>query len=155
MERSQNVQNRSGRRWERSRNDKGGENGGFGGHFGIVLGVILGSFWPPGVLLGRFGGPRRVPRVSKSVKMSILKLFNNFKELLERSKSVQNRSGRRWERSRSDKGGENGGFGGHFGVVLGSFWGPFWGHFGGRKVSSKKRVEKVKIVFSCRRHADF
>ena len=35
--------------------------------------------------MGRSGGPRRVPRVSKSVKMWILKLFNNFKEVLKSS----------------------------------------------------------------------
>ena len=55
----------------------------FGGHFE----VILGSFWALGVLLGRSGGSRRVPRVSKSVKMLILKVFNNFKEVIKSSGS--------------------------------------------------------------------
>ena len=64
----------------------------FWNHFGFILesfgdhlGVILKSFWALGMLLGRSGGPRRVPRVSKSVKMLILKLFNNFKEVLKSS----------------------------------------------------------------------
>ena len=56
-----------------------------GGSFWSNFGVVWGAFWALGVLLGRSGGPRRVPRVSKSVKISILKLLNKVKEVLKNS----------------------------------------------------------------------
>ena len=84
--------------------------------------------------MGRFGGPRTVPRVSKSVKMFILKLFNNFKEVLKSS----------WSDLRASKiapGGAGNGPGAtkdakmmDLEVILGSFWGSFWG--------SKSVIEK-------------
>ena len=87
--------------------------------------------------------------------MSILKLFNNFKEVIKSS----------WSDLRASKiapGGAGNGPGAtkevnirFWGIILGSFWDSFWGHFGSRNVSSKKKVERVKIGFSCRRRADF
>ena len=104
-----------------------------GGSFWSNFGVVWGSFWALGVLLGRSGGPRRIPRVSKSVKMWILKLLNNFKEDLKSS----------WSDLRASKigpGGVGNGPGAtkeakmvDLGVILGSFWGSFWGHFGVEK----------------------
>ena len=90
--------------------------------------------------------------------MSILKLFNDFKEVLKSS----------WSDLRASKiapGGAGNGPGAtkevnmvDLGVILGSFWGRFGVHLGVilgvQKCPRKKRVEKVKIVFSCRRHAD-
>ena len=80
--------------------------------------------------------------MSKGVKMSILKVFNNFKEVLKSS----------WSDLRASKiapGGAGNGPGAtkeanmmDLGVILGSFWESFWGHFGGRKVSSKKEGRK-------------
>ena len=97
--------------------------------------------------------------MSKSVKMSILKLFMNYKEVLKSS----------WSDLRASKiapGGAGNGPGAtkeanivDLGVILGSFGGRLGVHFGVilevEKCPRKKRVEKVKIVFSCRRHADF
>ena len=87
--------------------------------------------------------------------MLILKLFNNFKEVLKSS----------WSDLRAFRiapGGAGNGPGATkevkmmgLGIILGSFWGSFWAHFGGRKRPRKKMAEQVKIVFSCRRHADF
>ena len=62
----------------------------FWDYFGSILGVfrehfgsILEAFWDLGMLLGVQEGPKRVPRAPKSVKMLILKRFNDVKELLE------------------------------------------------------------------------
>ena len=97
-------------------------------------------------------------RVSKSVKMLILKLFNDFKEVLKSS----------WSDLRASKiapGGAENGPGAtkeakmvDLGVILGSFWGLFWGHFGVRKVSSKKEGRKSEnrvLVQAPRRFSRF
>ena len=119
---------------------------------------MLGSFWALGVLLGRSGGARKVPRASKSVKKSILKLFDEFKEVIKSS----------WSDLRASKIGPGGAGNGpgatkevkmvDLGVILGSFGGSFWGHFGSRKVSSKKEGRKSEnrvLVQAPRRFSRF
>ena len=73
--------------------------------------------------MGRSGGPRRVPRVSKSIKMWILKLFDKLEEVFKSS----------WSDLRASKiapGGAGNGPGVtkevkmvDFGIILRSFWG--------------------------------
>ena len=80
--------------------------------------------------------------MSKSVKMLILKLFNNFKEVLKSS----------WSDLRASKiapGGAGNGPGAtkeakmkDLEVILGSFWGSFWGHWGSKSVIEKRGSKK-------------
>ena len=90
--------------------------------------------------------------------MLILKLFNNFKEVIKSS----------WSDLRASKiapGGAGNGPGAtkeanmmDLGVILGWFGGSFWGHFGDRKASSKKEgrnSENRVLVQAPRRFSRF
>ena len=94
------------------------------------------------MLLGVQEGPKRVPRAPKSVKMLILKRFNNVKELPESSMSALRASKIALGRSGSDPGGNKEAKMMNFGLILGCILGSFGGHFGGRKTISKKDGQK-------------
>ena len=114
--------------------------GAFGGHFGVILGL--------GTFLRAQEGPKSAQE-RQNVDFGAMQEFPRApKEVSERSESVQNRSRRLQERPRRAKGDKSDEFGGPFGGNFGVIWGF-------EKCPRKKRVEKVKIVFSCRRHADF
>ena len=103
-------------------------------HFGIILGAfwgnfgsILGAFCALGVLLGVQEDPKRAPRAPKSVKILILKRFNNLEELPESSLSALRASKIALGRSGSGPGAKKEAKLMNLGIILGCILGSFWG----------------------------
>ena len=108
--------------------------------------LILGVFWEHFELLGcswgsrraprgpqeRPRGPQERPRGLKYRFLNALIISKRLQELLERSESVQNRSG-------SSPGVHKEGFFGDFEVILGCFLGLFWGSNSDLEKNVKKR----------------